>query len=345
MFERNAGRGLDRAPGLLHVRAHRCVHRNLAVRRQAAEDEALWFHYEDPLRASTLYRVDPAGGELVRAFGSGLELDPQRYVVEQHFVPSSEGARVPVFVTRQRALTPDGQAPVHLYGYGGFDIAMTPRFRAFEAAWVERGGIAVTACLRGGGEYGTEWHEAGTRLQKQNTFDDFHAVAQWLVDEGWTRPERIAIAGGSNGGLLVGACLTQRPELYGAALPAVGVLDMLRFDEFTVGRAWIADYGDPDDPEEFAALRAYSPLHNVRPGTSYPPTLVLTGDHDDRVVPAHSYKFAAALQAAQGGEDPVLLRVETRAGHGGGTPKSVRVDQDLDRFSFCARALDWEPQP
>ena len=254
--------------------------------------------------SGSLWRHDLTSGETVCISEPAARIDADAIVTEQVFVSSADGTRVPVFLVHRRDVVPTGDVPVLLYGYGGFNIPVTPTFAASRAVWVERGGVFAVANLRGGGEYGRAWYDAGRLAHKQNVFDDFCAAAQWLGgDSGWSRPARVAIHGGSNGGLLVGACLTQRPELFGAAVPAVGVLDMLRFHTFTIGWAWVSDYGSPDDAEAFGWLRAYSPLHNIRPGTSYPPTLVLTGDHDDRVAPGHSFKFAAALQAAQGGDE------------------------------------------
>jgi prolyl oligopeptidase len=222
---------------------------------------------------------------------------------------------------------------------------MKPAFSASNLVWVERGGVYAVACLRGGGEYGRAWHEAGTKGSKQNVFDDFVAAAEWLIAKGWTSPSKLGIRGGSNGGLLVGACITQRPELFGAALPAVGVLDMLRFHKFTIGWGWSSDYGNADDAEAFRWLHAYSPLHRIVPGTCYPPTMITTGDHDDRVVPAHSFKFAAALQAAQGCSNPVLIRIETRGGHGAGKPTSMLIEEIADQWAFLERALGLAPKP
>jgi prolyl oligopeptidase len=261
-------------------------------------------------------------------------------VTEQVFVTSYDGTRLPVFLVHRRDVVPSGDVPVFLYGYGGFNIAMTPSFMPARALWAERGGLYAVAVLRGGGEYGKAWHDAGRLANKQNVFEDFCAVAQWLGGEsGWSRPSRVAIHGGSNGGLLVGACLTQRPELFGAATPAVGVLDMLRFHKFTIGWAWASDYGSPDDAEDFAQLLSYSPLHNIKPGATYPPTLVITGDHDDRVAPGHSFKFAAALQAAQAGDAPVLIRVETSVGHGAGKPTQKAIDEATDLLAFLEHNL------
>jgi prolyl oligopeptidase len=285
--------------------------------------------------SGSLWAYDLATATLRRTFAPAAAIDAASFVTEQVFVASADGTQVPVFLVHRRDVTPTGDVPVLLYGYGGFNIPLTPAFSALRATWVERGGLYAVANLRGGGEYGRQWYDAGRRADKQNVFDDFAAVARWLGGEsGWSTPSRVAIHGGSNGGLLVGACLTQHPELYGAAAPAVGVLDMLRFHRFTIGWAWTSDYGDPDDPEQYQWVRAYSPLHNVREGTAYPPTLVLTGDHDDRVAPGHSFKFAAALQAAQAGDAPILIRVDTSAGHGAGKPTQKLIDEGTDLLTF-----------
>jgi prolyl oligopeptidase len=268
-----------------------------------------------------------------------LAFNPDDYETRQVFYESRDGTRVPMFITHRKGLKTDGRNPTLLYGYGGFNISLTPAFGVANLAWMEMGGVLAIPSLRGGGEYGEEWHRAGTKLRKQNVFDDFIAAAEWLVAHRYTSREKLAISGGSNGGLLVGACLTQRPELFGAALPAVGVMDMLRFHKFTIGWAWVSDYGSADDPEEFKALYAYSPLHRIKPGTSYPATLITTADHDDRVVPAHSFKFAATLQAAQGGEAPILIRIETRAGHGSGKPTGKLISEAADRLSFLVKEL------
>ena len=268
-----------------------------------------------------------------------MAFDPGLYETRQVFYSSKDGTRVPMFLVHRKGLKLDGSHPTLLYGYGGFNVPETPAFSVSRLVFVERGGVFALANLRGGGEYGEAWHEAGRKLKKQNVFDDFIGAAEWLVKNGYTQPKRLAIQGGSNGGLLVGACLAQRPELFGAALPAVGVMDMLRFHKFTIGSAWVGDYGSPEDPEEFPALLAYSPLHNLKPGTCYPPTLITTADHDDRVFPAHSFKFAAALQHAQGCPNPVLARIETRAGHGAGKPVSKQIDEVADLWAFLARVL------
>lgn len=287
----------------------------------------------------TIYRYDVIAGDCTVFRRPEVNFDPDAYVTEQVFYPSKDGTRIPMFLSYRRDRVPDGHTPTFLYGYGGFDIPLTPAFAVSNLVWMEMGGISAQANLRGGGEYGKTWHEAGMKLNKQNVFDDFIAAAEWLIDQGYTDRSRLAIGGGSNGGLLVGACLTQRPDLYGACLAAVGVLDMLRFHQWTIGWAWTSDYGSPDDPDEFKALLAYSPYHNVRPGAVYPPVLITTGDHDDRVFPAHSFKFAAALQAAQAGEAPVLIRIETRAGHGAGKPTSKLIEEAADRWAFLVRAL------
>ena len=262
------------------------------------------------------------------------------YETKQVFVPSKDGTKVPVFITHKKGIKLDGSHRLLLSGYGGFNISLSPGFSIGRAVWLERGGILAVANLRGGGEYGSEWHLAGTRLRKQNVFDDFIAAGEWLVKEKYTQPSKLAIQGGSNGGLLVGACMTQRPELFGAALPAVGVMDMLRFHKFTIGWAWEKDYGSAEDPEEFKALLRYSPYHALKPGTRYPATMVTTADHDDRVVPAHSFKFAARLQECQAQDGPpVLIRIDTSAGHGAGTALSKMIDRTADEWSFLEASL------
>jgi prolyl oligopeptidase len=244
-----------------------------------------------------------------------------------------------MFISFRRGLKQDGMNPAELYGYGGFNISVTPAFSVSRIVWMEMGGVFAVANIRGGGEYGKDWHEAGTKTRKQNVFDDFIAAAEWLVESRYTKPSKLAISGRSNGGLLVGACITQRPDLFGAAVPGVGVMDMLRFHKFTIGWSWVSDYGSPDNPEEFKALHAYSPYHRIRTGLRYPATLVTTGDHDDRVVPGHSYKFAAALQAAQVGTAPILIRIDVSAGHGMGKPVTKQIDEAADTISFLVKVL------
>ncbi|HIK19508.1 MAG TPA: S9 family peptidase [Synechococcus sp. M44_DOE_062] len=287
----------------------------------------------------TIYRYDFTTGTSTLFRQPQVDFDPSAYEVKQIFYTSRDGTRVPMFITHKKGLELTGSHPTLLYGYGGFGISLTPSFSVSLVAWLEMGGVYAQPNLRGGGEYGEEWHQAGTKLNKQNVFDDFIAAAEWLIAHGYTNPSRLAISGGSNGGLLVGACMTQRPDLFAAALPAVGVMDMLRFPKFTIGWAWISEYGSPENPEEFKALYAYSPLHNLKPGTAYPATLITTADHDDRVVPAHSFKFAAALQAAQGGSQPVLIRIETKAGHGAGKPTTKLIEEAADRWAFLVQVL------
>jgi prolyl oligopeptidase len=264
-----------------------------------------------------------------------LAFDPEDYVTEQVFYASKDGTQIPLFISHRKDLKITGDTPTYLYGYGGFNIPIPAAFSVPNLVWMERGGIYAQAQLRGGGEYGREWHEAGMLHNKQNVFDDFIAAAEYLIDQGYTRKEKLVVGGRSNGGLLVGAVLTQRPDLFGVALPNVGVLDMLRFHKFTIGWAWVSDYGSPEDEAEFKTLLAYSPYHNVREGVAYPPTMVMTGDHDDRVFPAHSFKFAAALQQAQACDSPVVIRIETRAGHGAGKPTAKLIEEFSDMWTFA----------
>jgi prolyl oligopeptidase len=287
----------------------------------------------------TIYRYDAHTGASSIFRQPRVDFDANAFETRQVFYPSKDGTRVPMFLVHKKGLKLNGRNPTLLYGYGGFNISLTPSFSVARIAWLEMGGVYAQPGLRGGGEYGEEWHRAGTKLQKQNTFDDFIAAAEWLIAHGYTSPRKLAIQGGSNGGLLVGACMVQRPDLFGAALPAVGVLDMLRFHQFTIGWAWKSDYGSAEDPEEFRALLAYSPYHNLRPGVRYPSTLITTADHDDRVVPAHSFKFAARLQEYHAGPNPVLIRIETKAGHGAGKPTSKQIEERLDELSFLRREL------
>jgi prolyl oligopeptidase len=303
-------------------------------------DTETFYSYTDFATPATIYRYDMTTGKSAVFKKPDVDFDPADYETKQVFYHSKDGTRVPMFITHKKGIRQNGKNPTYLYGYGGFDIPITPGFSVSNLVWMEMGGVYAVANIRGGGEYGKDWHEAGMKLVKQNVFDDFIAAAEWLIDNDYTRPSKLAIGGGSNGGLLVGACMTQRPELFGACLPAVGVLDMLRFHRFTIGWAWTSDYGCATDPEEFKALYAYSPLHNVKSGTKYPATMITTGDHDDRVVPAHSFKFAAAIQAAQAGPAPTLIRIETRAGHGAGKPTSMRIEEYTDRWAFLVKALD-----
>ena len=288
---------------------------------------------------TSIYRYDVATGTSTLYRRPQVDFDPSSYETSQIFYASKDGTQIPMFITHKKGLALDSSNPTYLYGYGGFDISLTPSFSPAQVVWMELGGILAVPNLRGGGEYGAAWHEAGIKEKKQNVFDDFIAAAEWLISNHYTSTPKLAIGGGSNGGLLVGACLTQRPDLFGACLPAVGVLDMLRFQKFTIGWGWTSDYGSADNAEDFPYLLAYSPLHNLRPGTSYPATLITTGDHDDRVVPAHSFKFAAALQAAQSGPAPALVRIETRAGHGAGKPTAKIIEEAADRWAFLVEVL------
>jgi prolyl oligopeptidase len=309
-------------------------------RRSDAQTFLSFTSYTTP---TSIFRLDPSNGVLTLVFAPRVPFDSERFESRQMFATSRDGTRIPVIVSSLRGLERNGETPTILYGYGGFGISLTPGFSPATLAWLEMGGAFAVANLRGGGEYGEAWHEAGTKERKQNVFDDCIAVAEFLISEGYTSSRRLALYGGSNGGLLVGAVMTQRPDLIAAAIPAVGVLDMLRFQNFTIGWAWTADYGSSDDPDAFPYLYAYSPLHQVREGTTYPATLVVTADHDDRVFPAHSFKFAAALQAAHNGTQPVLIRIETKAGHGAGKPTSKVIDEATDRYAFLVAALDFHP--
>jgi prolyl oligopeptidase len=288
-----------------------------------------------------IYHYDVASGRSTLWKQPKVDFDASPYETKQVFVKSRDGTKVPMFIVHKKGIKLDGANATLLYGYGGFDISLTPNFSIGRAIWLEMGGVYALANLRGGGEYGAEWHLAGTKLRKQNVFDDFIACAEWLQKEQYTSPKKLAIMGGSNGGLLVGACMTQRPELYGAALPAVGVMDMLRFHRFTIGWAWKSDYGSSEDAAEFKAIYAYSPLHHLKPGTRYPATMVTTADHDDRVVPAHSFKFAAQLQACQAKDGPpTLIRIETSAGHGAGTALAKVIEETADEWAFLHQVLD-----
>ena len=304
------------------------------------DDPETFFGYSSFNMPSTISRLDVATGEVTVFKKPEVAFDPDDYQVEQVFYQSKDGTRVPMFIAHRKDVVLDGNRPTMLYGYGGFNISIQPSYSTTRLAWMEMGGVYAVANLRGGGEYGEEWHQAGTKLNKQNVFDDFIAAGEYLIENNYTNSDKLAIFGGSNGGLLVGAVTNQRPELFGAAIPAVGVMDMLRFHRFTAGRFWTDDYGSADNPEEFAALRAYSPYHNIRQGAEYPAILVTTADTDDRVVPGHSFKYAAAMQKAQGGDAPVLIRIETRAGHGAGVPTEKVIEDYADRWAFLVRNLD-----
>ncbi len=305
-----------------------------------ADDPETFFGYSSFNMPSTISRLDVSTGEVEVFKQPEVAFDPDDYQVEQVFYESKDGTRVPMFISHRKDVVPDGNRPTMLYGYGGFNISIRPSYSTTRLAWMEMGGVYAVANLRGGGEYGEEWHQAGTKLNKQNVFDDFIAAGEYLIDNNYTNSDKLAIFGGSNGGLLVGAVTNQRPELFGAAIPAVGVMDMLRFHHFTAGRFWTDDYGSADNPDEFAALRAYSPYHNIREGAEYPAILVTTADTDDRVVPGHSFKYAAGIQKAQGGDAPVLIRIETRAGHGAGVPTDKVIEDYADRWAFLVRNLD-----
>ncbi|HEY0615443.1 MAG TPA: prolyl oligopeptidase family serine peptidase [Candidatus Elarobacter sp.] len=307
-------------------------------------DRVAYYTFASYTYPATVYRFDAATRTSTVAVRPNVAFDPAPYVTEQVFATSKDGTRIPVFLTHAKTMPLDGSTPTILYGYGGFNISETPYFSSAAALWLKMGGAYAVATLRGGGEYGDAWHDAGRLANKQHVFDDFIAAAQMLIDKKITSTPRLAANGGSNGGLLVGAVITQRPDLFGAAIPEVGVLDMLRFQKFTVGKAWVSDYGSSEaSADQFKYLYAYSPYHNVKDGTSYPPTLVMTSDHDDRVYPAHSFKFAAALQHAQAGDAPVLLRVESKSGHGGGRPTDKIIDDVADRYAFLVKSLGFTP--
>ena len=307
------------------------------------DDTSLYYVFTNYTTPATIYKLDLKTGTSVVWKQPKLKFNPDEYETKQVFAPSKDGTRVPLFVTMKKGTAMDGTAPTILYGYGGFNVSLGPAYSSSRMAWLEMGGIYAEAILRGGGEYGEAWHEAGTKLHKQNVFDDFIGCAEFLIGNKYTSPKKLAINGGSNGGLLVGATELQRPDLFGAAVAQVGVMDMLRFDKFTIGYAWKSDYGSPSDNEaEFRAIYKYSPVQNVHVGTHYPPTFITTADHDDRVFPAHSFKFAAAMQAAAEktpGAAPVLIRVETRAGHGGGMPLSKQMDVTADMYAFLVKEL------
>jgi prolyl oligopeptidase len=303
-------------------------------------DTETFYSYSSYNAPPTIYRYDMKTGKSELFRQAKVKFNPDEYDVKQVFYPSKDGTKVPMFIVAKKGIKLDGSNPTLLYGYGGFNIPMTPGFSVARLPWLEMGGVYAVANIRGGSEYGEAWHEAGTKLKKQNVFDDFISAAEWLIANKYTRPSKLAIQGGSNGGLLIGAVLNQRPDLFGAALPAVGVMDMLRFPKFTIGWAWTSDYGSPDNADEFKAIYAYSPLHNVKPGTKYPATLITTADHDDRVFPAHSFKYAATMQSAQAGDAPILIRIETKAGHGAGKPTTKIIDEQADLYAFLVKNLD-----
>ena len=305
------------------------------------DDKETFYYFTSFNTPTTIYRYDMVTVNSTIFRQPEVEFNLDEFETKQIFYSSKDGTKIPMFISYKKGLKLDGNNPTYLYAYGGFNISLTPNFSVSQVVWMEMGGIYAVANLRGGGEYGEEWHKAGMKLNKQNVFDDFIAGAQWLIENKYTSSKKLAIAGGSNGGLLVGACMTQRPDLFAAALPAVGVMDMLRFPKFTIGWAWCAEYGNPEENEaEFQAIYQYSPLHNLKSGTAYPATLVTTADHDDRVVPAHSFKFAAALQAAHSGNMPVLIRIETKAGHGAGKPTTKIIEEIADKWSFLVANLE-----
>jgi prolyl oligopeptidase len=304
------------------------------------EDTETFYSFTGYTTPNTIYRYNMATGQSEVFRKPNVKFDSEQYETKQIFYKSKDGTQVPMFITHKKGLKLDGNNPTLLYAYGGFNASLTPAFSTSTIVWLEKGGVHVVANLRGGGEYGEEWHKAGMLQNKQNVFDDFIAAAEWLIQNKYTSSKKLAIEGGSNGGLLVGACMIQRPDLFGAALPAVGVMDMLRFHKFTIGWAWMSEYGSPDKPEDFKTLYAYSPLHNLKSGTSYPSTMITTADHDDRVVPAHSFKFAAALQAAHQGTNPALIRIATKAGHGAGKPTAKIIEEAADKWAFLIKVLD-----
>ena len=312
------------------------------ARRLAKE---LFFAFSSYTSPTTIYRLDFASGEAASFRPPVVAFDAGAYETRRLLYESKDGTRVPLFVTAKKGLALDGMNPTLLYGYGGFNVSITPGFSPKVAAWLEMGGVYAVACIRGGGEYGKAWHDGGRLRNKQNCYDDFVAAAEFLVTKGYTSKAKLACQGGSNGGLLVSVVVNQRPDLWGAALPKVGVMDLVRFPLFTIGWAWTSDFGDPQAPEDLANILRISPLHNLRSDVAYPPVLATTGDHDDRVVPAHSYKYIAALQAAQAGDAPVLIRVETAAGHGAGKPTAKLIDEAADEWAFLFRSLGMESSP
>ena len=309
-------------------------------------DKELYFSFTNYNTPNSSYQYNPKDGTYTSYWKPSIAFNSEEYVSEQVFYPSKDGTKIPMIITHKKGVELNGKNPTILYGYGGFNISLTPSFSISNAVWMEQGGVYAVPNLRGGGEYGKKWHDAGTQLKKQNVFDDFIAAAEYLITKKYTSSQYLAIRGGSNGGLLVGATMTQRPDLIQVALPAVGVLDMLRYHTFTAGAGWAYDYGTANDSKEmFDYLKGYSPVHNVQKGVQYPATLVTTGDHDDRVVPAHSFKFAAELQEKQAGQNPVLIRIETNAGHGAGTPVSKTIEQYADIFGFTLFNMGFDQLP
>jgi prolyl oligopeptidase len=304
-----------------------------------AKDKDTFYSYTSFTVPTTIYRYDLVTGKSSIFRQPKVDFRPEDFETKQVFYRSKDSTRVPMFITHKKGLKLDGSNPTYLYGYGGFDISLTPAFSVGNLVWMEMGGVYAQPNLRGGGEYGEDWHQGGMKAKKQNVFDDFIAAAQWLIANKYTSTPKLAIGGDSNGGLLVGAALTQRPDLFGATLPGVGVMDMLRFQKFTIGWAWVSDYGSSDNADDFKTLYAYSPLHNLKPGNIYPPTMITTADHDDRVWPGHSFKFAATMQSAQAGPAPIMIRVETKAGHGAGKPTSKIIEELSDSWGFLVRAL------
>jgi len=303
------------------------------------EDDEMFLSFTSFLHPATIFRYDFKGGELKEFRGPEIDFDPSGYETEQVFYSSKDGTKVPMFITHKKGIELNSENPTLLYGYGGFGSGFMPSFSASRLLWLENGGVYAVANLRGGNEYGEAWHQAGMLDKKQNVFDDFIAAAEWLIKNRYTSTSKLAIQGGSNGGLLVAACMVQRPELFGSVICQVPLTDMLRYQRFTIGRYWISEYGNAEaNPEEFRTLYAYSPLHNVK-DVSYPATLITTADHDDRVAPAHAEKFAAALQAANKGNNPILLRVETKAGHGGGKPMTKVIEEQSDIYAFLFKTL------
>ena len=304
-----------------------------------SNDKETFYSFTGFTAPTTIYRYDMTTGKSTIFRQPKVDFNPADFETKQVFYTSKDGTKVPMFITYKKGIRLDGSNPTYLYGYGGFNVSLSPVFSVGNLVWMELGGVYAQPNLRGGGEYGEDWHQAGMKLKKQNVFDDFISAAEWLIQNKYTSTPKLSIGGGSNGGLLIGAALTQRPDLFGAALPAVGVMDMLRFQKFTIGWAWVSDYGSSENADDFKALYAYSPLHNIKPRTAYPATLVTTADHDDRVWPGHSFKFAATLQAAQSGTAPVLIRIETKAGHGAGKPTSKIIEEIADRWAFLVKEL------